>query len=80
MGYVIEPRNGVDTPPSIKGHVDTGAQVVGEVNTKYLPSGVTLDPVLAEVLFTWKRAPEFGREKIDCHISQGCGVEQQRLC
>src|SRR6266853_3092663 len=26
MGYVIAPRNGVDLPPSIKGHVDTGAR------------------------------------------------------
>jgi integrase len=36
--------------------------VVGEVKTKYSQSGLPLDPVLAEILFTWKRASEFGRE------------------
>jgi integrase len=36
--------------------------VVGEVKTKYSQSGLPLDPVLAEILFTWKRTSEFGRE------------------
>jgi integrase len=36
--------------------------VVGDVKTKYSQSGLPLDPVLAEILFTWKRASEFGRE------------------
>ena len=36
--------------------------VVGDVKTKYSQSGLPLDPVLAEILFTWKRASEFGEE------------------
>jgi integrase len=36
--------------------------VVGDVKTKYSQSGLPLDPVLAEILFTWKRSCEFGRE------------------
>jgi integrase len=36
--------------------------VVGEVKTKYSQSGLPLDPVLAEILFTWKRLSSFGRE------------------
>ncbi len=36
--------------------------VVGGVKTKYSQSGLPLDPVLAEILFTWKRTSEFGRE------------------
>jgi integrase len=36
--------------------------VVGDVKTKYSQSGLPLDPVLAEILFTWKRASRFGRE------------------
>ncbi len=36
--------------------------VVGDVKTKYSQSGLPLDPVLAEILFTWKRASQFGRE------------------
>jgi len=36
--------------------------VVGDVKTKYSQSGLPLDPVLAEILFTWKRASEFGGE------------------
>jgi integrase len=35
---------------------------VGEVKTKYSQSGLPLDPVLAEVLFAWKRASAFGQE------------------
>jgi integrase len=37
--------------------------VVGDVKTKYSQSGLPLDPALAEILFTWKRASEFGREE-----------------
>ena len=33
-----------------------------EVETKYSQSGLPLDPVLAEVLFAWKRASAFGQE------------------
>jgi integrase len=36
--------------------------VVGDVKTKYSESGLPLDPALAEVLFTWKRASMFGAE------------------
>jgi integrase len=36
--------------------------VLGDVKTKYSQSGLPLDPVLAEILFTWKRASQFGRE------------------
>jgi integrase len=36
--------------------------VVGDVKTKYSQSGLPLDPVLAEILFTWKRASKFGGE------------------
>jgi integrase len=36
--------------------------VVGDVKTKYSQSGLPLDPVLAEVLFAWKRASQFGQE------------------
>lgn len=36
--------------------------IVGDVKTKYSQSGLPLDPALAEILFTWKRASEFGRE------------------
>ncbi len=36
--------------------------VVGDVKTKYSQSGLPLDAVLAEILFTWKRASQFGRE------------------
>lgn len=36
--------------------------VVGDVKTKYSLSGLPLDPALAEVLFTWKRASQFGGE------------------
>ena len=36
--------------------------VVGEVKTKYSQSGLPLDPALAEVLFAWKRASQFGGE------------------
>jgi integrase len=36
--------------------------VVGDVKTKYSQSGLPLDPVLAEMLFAWKRTSEFGRE------------------
>jgi len=34
-----------------------------EVETKYSQSGLPLDPVLAEVLFAWKRASAFGQER-----------------
>jgi hypothetical protein len=34
-----------------------------EVKTKYSQSGLPLDPVLAEVLFAWKRASAFGQER-----------------
>lgn len=34
--------------------------VVGDVKTKYSHSGLPLDPVLAEILFTWKRTSHFG--------------------
>ena len=37
--------------------------VVGDVKTKYSQSGLPLDPALAEMLFNWKRASEFGREE-----------------
>jgi integrase len=36
--------------------------VVGEVKTKYSRSGLPLDPALAEILFNWKRATQFGRD------------------
>lgn len=36
--------------------------VVGDVKTRYSQSGLPLDPVLAEILFTWKGASEFGEE------------------
>lgn len=36
--------------------------VVGDVKTKYSQSGLPLDPALAEVLFSWKRASQFGQE------------------
>ncbi len=36
--------------------------VVGDVKTKYSQSGLPLDPALAEILFTWKRASQFGRD------------------
>ena len=36
--------------------------VVGDVKTKYSQSGLPLDPVLAEILFTWKRTSDFGEE------------------
>lgn len=34
--------------------------VVGEVKTTYSQSGLPLDPALAEILFSWKRASKFG--------------------
>jgi integrase len=37
--------------------------VVGDVKTKFSQSGLPLDPALAEILFRWKRASEFGREE-----------------
>jgi integrase len=37
--------------------------VVGEVKTKYSQSGLPLDPALAEILFTWKRATQFGQDE-----------------
>jgi integrase len=36
--------------------------VVGDVKTKYSQSGLPLDPVPAEILFTWKRTSQFGGE------------------
>lgn len=36
--------------------------IVGDVKTKYSQSGLPLDPALAEILFTWKRASMFGQE------------------
>jgi integrase len=36
--------------------------VVGDVKTKYSQSGLPLDPALAEILFTWKRATQFGQD------------------
>ena len=36
--------------------------MVGDVKTKYSKSGLPLDPALAEILFNWKRASEFGGE------------------
>jgi len=36
--------------------------VVGDVKTKYSQSGLPLDPVLAKILFTWKRASQFNRD------------------
>jgi integrase len=36
--------------------------VVGDVKTKYSQSGLPLDPVLAEMLFNWKSASEFGEQ------------------
>lgn len=36
--------------------------IVGDVKTKYSQSGLPLDPALAEILFTWKRASKFGQE------------------
>ena len=37
--------------------------VVGDVKTKYSQSGLPLDAALAEILFSWKRASEFGDRK-----------------
>src|SRR5437899_6485461 len=37
--------------------------VVGEVKTKYSQSGLPLDPALAEILFTWKQATQFGQDE-----------------
>jgi integrase len=37
--------------------------VVGDVKTKYSQSGLPLDPALAEVLFNWKRASQFGQDR-----------------
>ena len=37
--------------------------VVGDVKTKYSHSGLPLDPALAEILFTWKRASQFGGDR-----------------
>jgi integrase len=37
--------------------------VVGDVKTKYSLSGLPLDPALAEVLLTWKRASQFRAER-----------------
>lgn len=37
--------------------------VVGELKTKYSQSGLPLDPALAEILFTWKRCSEFGKDE-----------------
>jgi integrase len=37
--------------------------VVGDVKTKYSQSGLPLDPALAEILFSWKRTSQFGREE-----------------
>ena len=36
--------------------------VVGDVKTKYSQSGLPLDPVLAEILFTWKCKSQFGQD------------------
>ena len=36
--------------------------VVGDVKTKYSQSGLPLDPALAEILFNWKRASQFGQD------------------
>lgn len=36
--------------------------VIGDVKTKYSESGLPLDPALAEILFRWKRASQFGQE------------------
>jgi len=36
--------------------------VVGDVKTKYSQSGLPLDPALAEVLFNWKHASQFGQD------------------
>jgi integrase len=36
--------------------------VVGDVKTKYSQSGLPLDPALADVLYGWKRASQFGRD------------------
>jgi len=36
--------------------------VVGEVKTTYSQSGLPLDPALAEILFSWKRASQFQEE------------------
>lgn len=44
------------------GSVGSG-QVVGDVKTKYSQSGLPLDPALAEILFTWKRATQFGQDR-----------------
>ncbi len=75
MGYVIAPRKGVDIPPSIKAHVDTGAQVVGEVKTKYLQSGLPQDPVLLRYFGLEARLGVW-TGKDCCHISKGDGAEQ----
>lgn len=37
--------------------------VVGDVKTKYSHSGLPLDPALAEILFTWKLASQFGGDR-----------------
>jgi len=36
--------------------------VVGDVKTKYSQSGLPLDPALAEILLSWKRATQFSHE------------------
>jgi hypothetical protein len=36
--------------------------VVGNVKTRYSQSGLPLDPALADVLYGWKRASQFGRD------------------
>jgi integrase len=36
--------------------------VVGDVKTKYSQSGLPLDPALAEILLTWKRATQFAQD------------------
>jgi len=36
--------------------------VVGDVKTKYSQSGLPLDPALADILFSWKRASQFAQE------------------
>jgi integrase len=36
--------------------------VVGDVKTKYSQSGLPLDAALAEILFNWKRASQFGAD------------------
>jgi len=39
---------------------------VGDVKTKYSQSGLPLDPALAEILFTWKRASELNGKETGC--------------